>query len=209
MSSLNRDFLDVLSSFNAERVEYMVVGAYALAAHGLPRATGDIDLWVRPTRDNAQRVERALITFGAPADQFNRSDFESDDLILQVGVPPGRVDVITSIESVSFDEAWPNRIVVELDGISGGSLGRLVGIGTAALVLVAAAAMFVLLNRAPATAALQQATQLTRSAGVQEMPRISNDSKAVAYRPLSHGRCAVYRQQCAGDCCQGDQQRND
>ena len=58
MSSLNRDVRDILSSFNAERVEYMVVGAYALAAHDLPRATGDIDLWVRPSPDNAQRVER-------------------------------------------------------------------------------------------------------------------------------------------------------
>ena len=124
MSSLNRDFRDVLSSFNAERVEYMVVGAYALAAHGLPRATGDIELWVRPTPENALRVERALITFGAPADQFSRSDFESDDLILQLGVPPGRVDVITSIESVSFDEGWANRLVVELDGISVPVLGR-------------------------------------------------------------------------------------
>lgn len=124
MTNLNRDFRDILSSFNTERVEYLVVGAYALAAHGLPRATGDIDLWVRPTPANAQRVERALIAFGAPADQFNRSDFESDDLILQLGVPPGRVDVITSIASVSFDEAWPNRIIVELDGISVPVLGR-------------------------------------------------------------------------------------
>ncbi|MEO7521353.1 MAG: hypothetical protein ABIW79_06005 [Gemmatimonas sp.] len=62
----------------------------------LPRATGDIDLWVRPTPSNAQRVERALLAFGAPSDQFSRSDFESDDLILQLGVPPGRVDVITA-----------------------------------------------------------------------------------------------------------------
>ena len=124
MTSLNRDFRDILSSFNAERVEYMVVGAYALAAHGLPRSTGDIDLWVRPTSDNAQRVERALIAFGAPTDQFSRSDFESDDLILQLGVPPGRVDIITSIESVSFDEAWPNHIVVVLDSISVPVLGR-------------------------------------------------------------------------------------
>jgi len=90
-------------------VEYLVVGAYALAAHGLPRATGDIDLWVRPGAANASRVESALLTFGAPADRFSRADFESDDLILQIGVPPGRVDVITSIEAVTFDEAWPNR----------------------------------------------------------------------------------------------------
>ena len=109
MTSLNRDFHDILSCFNAEHVEYLVVGAYALAAHGLPRATGDIDLWVRPGAANASRVESALLTFGAPADRFSRADFESDDLILQIGVPPGRVDVITSIEAVTFDEAWPNR----------------------------------------------------------------------------------------------------
>jgi len=93
MTNLNLDFHDILSSFNAERVEYMVV------------------------------VERALLAFGAPADQL-RSDFGSDDLILQLDVPAGRVDVITSIESVSFDEAWPNRIVVELDVISVPVRGR-------------------------------------------------------------------------------------
>lgn len=124
MSDLNPDFRDILSCFNAERVEYLVVGAYALAAHGLPRATGDIDLWVRPSAENAGRVERALLTFGAPADRFAREDFESDDLILQLGVPPGRVDVITSIEAITFDEAWPNRLIVELDGLSVSVLGR-------------------------------------------------------------------------------------
>ena len=101
-----------------------MVGAYALAAHGPPRATDGIDLWVRPTPDNAQRVERALIAFGAAADQFNRSDSENDVLILQLGVPPGRVDVLTSIESESFDEAWPYRVAVEIDGISVPVVGR-------------------------------------------------------------------------------------
>lgn len=69
-------------------------------------------------------MERALIAFGAPADQFNRSDSENDDLILQLGVPPGRVDVLTSIESESFDEAWPYRVAVEIDGISVPVVGR-------------------------------------------------------------------------------------
>ena len=124
MTSLNPDFRDILSSFNTEGVEYLVVGAYALAAHGLPRATGDIDLWVRPTPGNAPRVVRALLAFGAPADRFSRKDFESEDLILQLGVPPLRVDVITSIEGVTFDQAWPHRVSVDLGGIVVTVLGR-------------------------------------------------------------------------------------
>lgn len=124
MPSLNPDFSDILSIFNAESVEYLVVGGYALAAHGLPRATGDIDLWVRPVATNAQRVYKALIAFGAPSDRFTASDFVSDDLILQIGVPPSRVDVITSIEGVDFDEAWPNRLVVYLEGVEVPVLGR-------------------------------------------------------------------------------------
>ncbi len=124
MTSLNPDFLDILSSFNAEGVEYLVVGAYALAAHDIPRATGDIDLWVRPTPGNAPRVVRALLAFGAPADQFSREDFETHDLILQLGVPPLRVDVLTSIEGVTFDQAWPNRVSVDLGGIVVNVLGR-------------------------------------------------------------------------------------
>jgi hypothetical protein len=124
MSDLNPDFRDILSSFDAEGVEYLVVGGYALAAHGLPRATGDIDLWVRATPENASRVYRALVAFGAPADRFREGDFASDDLIVQIGVPPSRVDVITSIEGVSFDEAWPNRKVIVVDGIGVSVIGR-------------------------------------------------------------------------------------
>lgn len=124
MTSLNRDFRDILSSFNAEGVEYLVVGGYALAAHGLPRATGDIDLWIRPSGENAPRVWRALVAFGAPSDKFAIADFESADLILQIGVPPGRVDVITSIAGVVFDDAWPNRATIDLDDLKVSVLGR-------------------------------------------------------------------------------------
>ncbi len=124
MTELNRDFRDILSLFNAEGVEYLVVGGYALAAHGLPRATGDIDLWVRPTIDNADRVYRSLTAFGAPADNFSREDFQSEDLILQIGLPPGRIDVITSIEGVYFQDAWNERISVQLDGISIQVIGK-------------------------------------------------------------------------------------
>lgn len=124
MTLLNPDFHDAIASFNAEGVEYLVVGGYALAAHGLPRATGDINLWVRPTMPNAQRGQRALVMFGAPADHFTVDDFCQADLILQLGVPPRRVDVLTSVEGITFDEAWPNRLVVQLDGRTVTVLGR-------------------------------------------------------------------------------------
>ncbi|MEP6778715.1 MAG: hypothetical protein ABJC26_02410 [Gemmatimonadaceae bacterium] len=124
MTNLNRDFRDILSFFNAESVEYLVVGGYALAAHGLPRATSDIALWTNPTALNAPRVYRALTAFGAPVDRFTLSDFESGDLILQIGLPPSRVDVITSIAGVSFENAWPNRVTVKLDGMTVTVLGK-------------------------------------------------------------------------------------
>lgn len=113
-----------LSFFKAERAEYRVVGRYALAAHGLPRATGDIDLWINPTASNAPRVYRALKAFGAPVDRLTISDCESDDLILQIGVPPSRVNVITSIDGVSFENAWPNRVTIKLDAMTATELGK-------------------------------------------------------------------------------------
>lgn len=89
---LNRDFKEIISAFNAAAVEYLVVGAYAVAAHGLPRATGDIDLWVRPTGENAERAWQALAAFGAPMDRVSVTDLSTPDMILQFGVVPDRVD---------------------------------------------------------------------------------------------------------------------
>lgn len=114
---LTPDFRDALSAFNDAGVEYLVVGAFAMAAHGMPRTTGDIDFWVRTTSENAERVRRALAAFGAPSEMFEGEDLTAPDLILQVGVVPDRLDVITGIEGVTFDEAWPARHVVELDGV--------------------------------------------------------------------------------------------
>ena len=114
---LTPDFRDALCAFNDAGVEYLVVGAFAMAAHGMPRTTGDIDFWVRTTPENADRVRRALAAFGAPAETFEGEDLTAPDLILQVGVVPGRLDVITAIEGVTFDEAWPARHLIELDGV--------------------------------------------------------------------------------------------
>ena len=114
---LSRDFRDILSEFSVAGVEYLLVGAHALAAHGLVRGTSDIDLWVRPTPDNAARVHRALLAFGAPAEQFSVEDFTKPDSVVQLGVPPLRIDILTTLSGVEFSEAWSARLTVVLDGI--------------------------------------------------------------------------------------------
>jgi hypothetical protein len=121
---LNRDFKEIISAFSAEGAEFLVVGAYAVAAHGLPRATGDIDLWIRRTPDNAQRVWRALVRFGAPLDRLTVEDLLTPDSYIQFGVAPARVDVFTDIEGVEFDEAYPSRVMVMMDGVALPALGR-------------------------------------------------------------------------------------
>lgn len=120
---LNPDFRDMLSAFNAEGVEYLVVGAYALAAHGLPRATGDLDFWIRRTPENADRVLRALAAFGAPAGRVTRDDLLTPDVVLQLGVEPSRIDILTTIDGVEFDEAQANRLVARVDDVDVPLLG--------------------------------------------------------------------------------------
>ena len=114
---MNRDFRDLLSAFNARGVEYLVVGAHALAAYGHVRATKDLDVWVRAEPANAARVIRALADFGAPLADLTAADLERPGLIFQIGVPPVRVDVITAIDGVGFAEAWPERSTVDLGGL--------------------------------------------------------------------------------------------
>lgn len=114
---LNPDFRDMLSAFNAEGVEYLVVGAYALAAHGLPRATGGLDFWIRRTPENADRVLRALSEFGAPVDRISRDDLLTPELILQIGVEPSRIDILTSIDGVEFEAAHARRLVARVDDV--------------------------------------------------------------------------------------------
>jgi hypothetical protein len=108
---LNEDFRDFLGDLLAEGVEFLIVGAYALAYHGVPRATGDIDVLVRPEPDNAARVLRALIRFGAPvrAAGVTEADFARPGVVYQVGLPPRRIDVLTEISGVSWDQAWASR----------------------------------------------------------------------------------------------------
>jgi hypothetical protein len=114
---LNPDFSDMLSCLSDEEVEFIVVGAYALAAHGIPRATGDIDIWVRNTPENARSIIRALAKFGAPLSNISEDDFTSPNMVVQLGVEPSRIDLMTSIDGVEFDEAWKRRTQVIIDDL--------------------------------------------------------------------------------------------
>jgi hypothetical protein len=115
---LNPDFRDILSVFLEEGVEFLVVGAYAVAAHGLPRATKDIDLWVGCSVNNAPRIIAALTRFGAPLSGISEEDFLRPGITFQIGIAPRRIDIITDIAGVRFYEAYPNRIAVNIEGIS-------------------------------------------------------------------------------------------
>ncbi|MDH4064436.1 MAG: hypothetical protein OEW19_08545 [Acidobacteriota bacterium] len=106
---MNPDFVDLLQAFIDAEVRFLVVGAYALAHHGRPRATGDLDVWVEPDPGNAERVVRALAAFGAPLTGVTTADFASPGVVLQIGVPPGRIDVLTELTGLDFREVWPSR----------------------------------------------------------------------------------------------------
>ena len=114
----------MLSLFNEEKVEYMVVGAYALAYHGLPRATGDIDLWIRCSDENAERVWRALSKFGVPVLNLTQDDLKKPGTVFQIGLAPRRIDILTSIDGVGFEEAEQESQLVEIEGIMIPIIGR-------------------------------------------------------------------------------------
>jgi hypothetical protein len=106
---VNRDFVEMLSALSVAGADYLLIGAYALAAHGRPRATGDLDIWLRPTRDNASRVWTALVQFGAPLHEISQDDLSEPDVVFQIGIPPGRIDLLTSISGVEFENAGALR----------------------------------------------------------------------------------------------------
>lgn len=111
---LSQDFLDLLREFSAADVRFMIVGGYAVAFHGRPRATKDLDVWVEASKENAPRVMRALRAFGAPLHGLLESDLEAPGVGLQIGLPPQRIDVLTQATGISFNEAWLNRVDVAL-----------------------------------------------------------------------------------------------
>ncbi len=120
---LNPDFKDMLSGFTDSGVEFLLVGAYAMAAHGHPRATGDLDIWVRANPDNAVKVLVALSKFGAPLQDLTIEDFSRPGIVFQIGVEPSRIDILTEISGVNFADAWDRRMSIEMDGCSMSVIG--------------------------------------------------------------------------------------
>jgi hypothetical protein len=120
------DFRDLLAALVQRDVRFLVVGAHALAAHGVPRVTGDLDVWVEPAPANAASVWQALVEFGAPLDSLGirESDFLQPDQVIQFGLPPYRIDMMTSISGVSFEEAWEDRLAGALFEVPVSFIGR-------------------------------------------------------------------------------------
>jgi hypothetical protein len=123
---LNEDFLDILRALSDTGARFLIVGAHALAGHGYPRATGDLDVWVELSEDNAGRVWKALLRFGAPIEslQLSADDFLVPGTVIQLGVPPRRIDLLTSITAVEFPAAWDARIEIEIENMRVPMLGR-------------------------------------------------------------------------------------
>jgi hypothetical protein len=121
---MNRDFIEMLSALSAAGVKFLIVGAHALAAHGAPRATGDLDIWVQATPRNAARVLLALRQFGAPLFDLTEADLCARDTVFQIGLPPSRIDILTGVSGVAFDDAWERRMEVAIGDLTVGTIGR-------------------------------------------------------------------------------------
>ena len=117
--ALNDDFRDLLAALNEHDVDFLVVGAGAVAAHGAPQATGDLDVLTRPEPENAARLYRALRSFGAPLSALGieQADFTKPGMVCQIGLPPRRIDILTEISGVSIQEAWDDHVVREVGGL--------------------------------------------------------------------------------------------
>jgi len=120
----NSDFADLLHEFNAAGVEYVLVGGQAFGFHAQPRYTKDFDVLVNPDPQNAERVYRALGSFGAPLHELTVDDLSDPDVVFQIGVAPNRIDVLTEIEGVTFERAWTSRV----EGIYGAERIWVIGI---------------------------------------------------------------------------------
>ncbi|MDZ7860281.1 MAG: DUF6036 family nucleotidyltransferase [Candidatus Krumholzibacteriota bacterium] len=114
---LNEDYKEMLHALSNEKVKFILVGAYAMAAHGYPRATMDIDIWVMPSPENADAVMRALRRFGSPLHNLTRKDLQTDGTIFQIGVAPRRIDIITTASGLQFKEVYDRSMLVKIEGV--------------------------------------------------------------------------------------------
>lgn len=118
---LTQDYKDIIELFNKHNVKYLIAGAYAMSKVGYSRSTYDIDLWIEKTKENALNIYKALDEFGVPFN-INPNDFLEPDSVLQIGIEPNRIDILTDIDGLSFKEAWENKQAVEFDDIQAFSL---------------------------------------------------------------------------------------
>jgi len=114
---LNSDYKDMLQVLLENDVKFLLVGAYAMGVHGYPRATGDIDIWVESSAENSARVYRAMVAFGAPLREIDESTFATPGVVFQIGVAPRRIDIITTISGVQFDDARRQQQIAEIEGL--------------------------------------------------------------------------------------------
>ena len=116
---MNEDYRDVLAALTAGHARFLVVGAHALAVHGYPRATVDIDIWIDPSPENVSRVWSALAAFGAPLETLGITveDLARSDIVAQFGLPPNRIDVLTGVSGLTFEEAWGTRVEEVVEGV--------------------------------------------------------------------------------------------
>lgn len=112
---LNPDYRDMICALNDAKVEYLLVGAYAVAVHAVARATYDIDFWVRPCGENAPRTMAALVSFGAPLFDLTMEDLAKPGTIFQIGREFGGIHFMTAVDGVSFDHAWPHRVITRIE----------------------------------------------------------------------------------------------
>lgn len=114
---LNEDYKEMLQCLADEHVKFLLVGAYALAAHGFPRATMDIDVWVMPSPENGEAVLRALRRFGAPLHGLTLAELQKDDTIFQIGVAPRRIDIITGASGLQFGATFTRSVEIDIEGL--------------------------------------------------------------------------------------------
>jgi predicted nucleotidyltransferase len=115
---LNQDFKEFIKSLNDKNVRYLIVGGYAVAFHGHPRYTKDLDVWIEMTKVNAHNVVAALEQFGFASLQLTEEDFLEENQVIQLGYPPSRIDLLTSADGVNFADCFNSRVSVEIDGIT-------------------------------------------------------------------------------------------
>ena len=115
---LNKDYKEILQILLERKVRFLVVEAFAMGAHGYPRATGDLDIWIEASSENSLKVYQTLIEFGAPSSEITNKTFCEEGIVFQIGVAPRRIDIITKIDGVDFQKAYQNRQNIEIDDIA-------------------------------------------------------------------------------------------